>query len=129
MRDSLPARSPAATGGKTASMDPAFITLRNVDKFFGGFQALDHVSLDIGLGQKIDLRTVRPGKSTLIRCINRLETHDRGDIAIDGVRLDDGAAAALCCATMSAWFSSSSICSRICRSSTIDPWPGARTWP
>ncbi|MEC7586825.1 MAG: glutamine ABC transporter ATP-binding protein GlnQ, partial [Pseudomonadota bacterium] len=33
--------------------DTAFISLRNVDKYFWDFQALDDVSLDIGLGQKI----------------------------------------------------------------------------
>ena len=72
----------------------AFISLRNVDKYFGDFQALDDVSIDIGLGQKIVIcGPSGSGKSTLIRCINRLETHDRGAISIDGVTLDDGAAA------------------------------------
>ena len=72
--------------------DPAFITLRNVDKFFGEFQALDNVSLDIGLGQKIVICTSDPQVDPdPLR--QQVETHDRGEIAIDGVTLDDGAVA------------------------------------
>ncbi|HCA13248.1 MAG TPA: glutamine ABC transporter ATP-binding protein, partial [Alphaproteobacteria bacterium] len=54
--------------------DDAFIRIRHVDKFFGSFQALDDVSLDIRLGQKIVIcGPSGSGKSTAIRCINRLE--------------------------------------------------------
>ena len=79
----------------TPSSSPQpFIQLCNVDKFFGGFQALKDVSLDIQLGQKIVIcGPSGSGKSTAIRCINRLEAHDAGTIAIDGVTIDDSAAA------------------------------------
>ena len=79
----------------TPSSSPQpFIQLCNVDKFFGGFQALKDVSFDIQLGQKIVIcGPSGSGKSTAIRCVNRLEAHDAGTIAIDGVTIDDSAAA------------------------------------
>ena len=78
----------------STTQNDAFIRIRHVDKFFGSFQALDDVSLDIHLGQKIVIcGPSGSGKSTAIRCINRLEAHDSGEIAIDGVRIDDSAAA------------------------------------
>ena len=74
--------------------EDAFIRIQHVDKFFGSFQALDDFSLDIRLGQKIVIcGPSGSGKSTAIRCINRLEAHDAGEIAIDGVRIDDSAEA------------------------------------
>ena len=77
-----------------AAPDDAFISMRHVDKFFGSFQALADMSFDIRLGQKIVIcGPSGSGKSTAIRCINRLEAHDAGEIAIDGVPIDDSAAA------------------------------------
>jgi len=61
-----------------------------VDKFFGDFQALKNVSINIGLQEVVVV--IGPsgsGKSTLIRCINRLEKHDRGRIVVDGIELSD----------------------------------------
>ena len=66
------------------------IALSGVSKFYGPFQALTDVSLEIGMGERVVVcGPSGSGKSTLIRCINRLEDHDAGTITVDGVTLDD----------------------------------------
>ena len=66
------------------------IEVERVDKFFGDFQALG--GIDLRIGRREVVVVIGPsgsGKSTLIRCINRLEKHDRGRIVVDGVELSD----------------------------------------
>ncbi len=66
------------------------IEMAAVDKFFGSFQALTNIDMRVGRGEVVVV--IGPsgsGKSTLIRCINRLEHHDRGRIVVDGVELTD----------------------------------------
>ena len=66
------------------------IEMAGVDKFFGSFQALSNIDMKVGAGEVVVV--IGPsgsGKSTLIRCINRLEHHDRGRIVVDGVELTD----------------------------------------
>ncbi len=66
------------------------IEVSHVDKFFGEFQALKDINLNVGRQEVVVV--IGPsgsGKSTLIRCINRLEKHDRGKIVVDGVELTD----------------------------------------
>jgi len=68
----------------------AIIKVSNVSKFFGKFQALKSVSLDVDPGQRVVVcGPSGSGKSTLIRCINQLEKHESGSIKIDGVELSD----------------------------------------
>ena len=66
------------------------VSIKNVSKFFGEFQALKDVSLDVQLGERIVVcGPSGSGKSTLIRCINRLEKHEAGSILVDNVDLND----------------------------------------
>jgi general L-amino acid transport system ATP-binding protein len=70
-----------------SSATPA-IALEHVDKFFGTFQALQDVSLEVAEQEVVVV--IGPsgsGKSTLIRCINRLEEHDGGRIVVHGTEL------------------------------------------
>ena len=83
-----------ADGIVIQKMTNSFISVTNVSKFFGEFQALKNVSLDIELGQKVVIcGPSGSGKSTLIRCLNQLEQHQSGTIAIDGVQIDSSPAA------------------------------------
>jgi general L-amino acid transport system ATP-binding protein len=66
------------------------IVCEGVEKWFGKFQALR--GADLTVAQKEVLVVFGPsggGKSTLIRCINRLEEHNRGRIVVDGIELTD----------------------------------------
>ncbi|MEH0108148.1 amino acid ABC transporter ATP-binding protein [Tersicoccus sp. MR15.9] len=74
-----------ATSDPGARTSTPLVSVAGVDKYFGDFQALKHIDLDIPAGQVVIL--IGPsgsGKSTLCRTINRLETIQSGTIAIDG---------------------------------------------
>lgn len=65
------------------------ISIQKVSKRYDNFTALDNVSLDVELGEKVVIcGPSGSGKSTLIRCINRLESHDSGEIFVDGLQLN-----------------------------------------
>lgn len=74
----------------TQSNNNTAISLKNIDKFYGDFQALKQVNLEVKTGQRVVVcGPSGSGKSTLIRCINRLEHHDAGSIIVDGVELNE----------------------------------------
>lgn len=65
------------------------IICRDVNKWFDDFQALRGISLDVYKGEVIVIfGPSGSGKSTFIRCINRLEEHQKGTIVVDNIELD-----------------------------------------
>ena len=69
-------------------MAEAAVEMRGVHKWFGAFHVLRNIDLDVARGERIVIcGPSGSGKSTLIRCINRLEEHQRGIIKVDGVEL------------------------------------------
>jgi general L-amino acid transport system ATP-binding protein len=64
------------------------VQLTDVQKWFGNFQALRDINLTVHRGERIVIcGPSGSGKSTMIRCINRLEEHQKGSIVVDGVEL------------------------------------------
>ena len=64
------------------------IELRHVHKWFGTHHVLRDVSCTVGRGERVVVcGPSGSGKSTMIRCINRLEEHDQGQILVDGIEL------------------------------------------
>jgi general L-amino acid transport system ATP-binding protein len=64
------------------------IICRDVHKWFGNFQALKGIDLMVKKGEVVVIfGPSGSGKSTFIRCINRLEEHQKGQIVVDGVEL------------------------------------------
>ncbi|MEC7165116.1 MAG: amino acid ABC transporter ATP-binding protein [SAR324 cluster bacterium] len=65
------------------------IEMSGVSKWFGDFQVLKEVDLQVFSGERVVVcGPSGSGKSTLIRCINRLEEHQEGRIFVDGIELD-----------------------------------------
>jgi general L-amino acid transport system ATP-binding protein len=73
--------------GLTAETSPIIIA-RNVEKWYGHFHALKGVSMEVSKGEVVVIfGPSGSGKSTFIRCINRLEDHQKGQIIVDGIEL------------------------------------------
>jgi general L-amino acid transport system ATP-binding protein len=71
-------------------MSDKIIEMTDVSKWFDDFQVLKNINLEVLLKQKIVVcGPSGSGKSTLIRCINRLEEHQKGKIVVDGIELSE----------------------------------------
>ena len=69
-------------------MSEPIITVKNMNKWYGQFHVLRDINLDVAEKERIVIcGPSGSGKSTLIRCINRLEEHQAGDIVVDGITL------------------------------------------
>lgn len=66
------------------------ISFKNVNKWYGDFHVLNNINLEITKGEVVVIcGPSGSGKSTLIRCINRLEPIQEGDIVVDGMNVSD----------------------------------------
>ena len=71
-------------------MSDKIIQIKEMNKWFGDFQVLKNINLDVEKNKKIVVcGPSGSGKSTLIRCINRLEEHQEGSIVVDGTELTE----------------------------------------
>ena len=74
----------------SAATPEPVIQLVDVNKWYGEFQALRDINLSVDRGERVVVcGPSGSGKSTMIRCINRLEEHQRGTIVVDGIELTD----------------------------------------
>ena len=73
--------------------DAAAVLIEGMDKYYGPFHALRNINLTVRRGEKVVVcGPSGSGKSTMIRCINRLEEHSAGRIAVLGTELNDDVA-------------------------------------
>ncbi len=67
------------------------IEVRNLDKFYGTFQALKDITITVHQGERVVVcGPSGSGKSTLIRCFNALENHSSGSLIVDGIEVFEG---------------------------------------
>ena len=70
--------------------DEVAIEMIGVNKWYGDFHVLKDINLKVMKGERIVIAGPSgSGKSTMIRCINRLESHQKGIISVDGIELTD----------------------------------------
>ncbi|WP_394890502.1 amino acid ABC transporter ATP-binding protein [Mesorhizobium sp. AaZ16] len=73
-----------------AEKRPIAVDLQVVSKWFGSHQVLREITLQVREGERVVIAGPSgSGKSTMIRCINGLEEHQKGTIAVEGIELTD----------------------------------------
>ena len=89
MTDRFAANGSGAPGKRRGDRDlEVAIEMIDVGKSFGTFEALKDIHLKVMKGERIVVcGPSGSGKSTLIRCINRLEEHEKGRLVVDGIEL------------------------------------------
>lgn len=77
-----------ADRSKMKVSDETAVKLAGVNKWYGDFHVLKDINLTVMKGERIVIcGPSGSGKSTMIRCINRLEEHQKGQIVVDGIEL------------------------------------------
>jgi general L-amino acid transport system ATP-binding protein len=80
----------SSTQSQQSPLPQTMIDIRHMNKWYGDFQVLTDINLTVKSGERIVIcGPSGSGKSTLIRCINRLEVHQEGDIIVDGIPLTE----------------------------------------
>ncbi|CAI2936538.1 amino acid ABC transporter ATP-binding protein [Aminobacter niigataensis] len=73
-----------------AKTPDAAVVMRSVSKWYGQFQVLKDIDFDVAKGERVVIcGPSGSGKSTLIRCLNRLEQFQSGQVTVDGIALTD----------------------------------------
>ena len=86
MADSAVAQADRLKPGRVTNEQA--IVIFEMNKWFGDFHVLRDINLTVGRGERVVVcGPSGSGKSTMIRCINRLEEHQKGSIVVDGVEL------------------------------------------
>ena len=79
-----------AQNNKKIQSNEVVVSMEHVNKWFGQFHVLRDINLSVARGERIVVcGPSGSGKSTLIRCLNRLEQHQQGDIHVHGIELNN----------------------------------------
>ncbi len=88
MTEEVRAEDLAQPAGEMTISDEVMIQMIDVHKWFGQFHVLKDINLTVNKGERIIIcGPSGSGKSTLIRCLNRLEEHQKGQIVVEGTEL------------------------------------------